>query len=304
MPHPGEITSARGGTHSLQSQLNNMGTDERIPTYAESSATQIQPSLLPQHPPQPSNTRVAPSLDAVEDAPPDYTALDANQTTFMIYGTFIHTPAGPAYQLSSFLDIRGSPFRIRRLRPKEVTQVGVTPLSFDKTYTLYEIHDLPLVDSEYHVKGKRASTMPGVLELKFKLGKWRVVHVPRSGMKGKEILSMKKVGGFGLRTTLNRKHEAEASEWKDAQGRVMATEVLKKLDDGGVVPVIELCKDLDQTMRELLLTVWAARLWVAFGKEKTHALGGRLSNGGWVKLSGAAVLGAGWLGVGGVVAAT
>lgn len=223
----------------------------------------------------------------------------------MIYGTFIHSPAGPSYHLSSSLDVRGNPFRIRRLRPREIALVGTQPIAFDKTYTLYEIHDPPLVDHEYHLFGKRKGCLPGRVELKFGLKTWHVKHYPTPTSKSREILTSKRVGSFG-RTTLNRKREEEASEWKDGKGRVVATELLRKIEGdvgGGVVPVIELSKDLDQTWRELVLSLWAARLWVAFGKEKSHLLGGRV-NGQWVKLSGAAVLGAGAGLLGGAVVAT
>ncbi|KAF2251666.1 hypothetical protein BU26DRAFT_402252, partial [Trematosphaeria pertusa] len=201
------------------------------------------------------------------DSPPAYAVLDAAQTTFSIHGTFIHTPSGPAYQLSSPLDQRGPYFRIRRLRAKEVPQVGRTPIAFDKSYVLYEVNDPPLLDNEVHMRGKRRACVPGVVEMKHVLHKWRVAHVPRPGAKSREILSCKKkVGGaFSGKTKGNRKSEIEAREWKDSGGRVVATERLRIGDDGAVVPTVELSPELDQTWRELLISLWATRLWVAFG---------------------------------------
>jgi hypothetical protein len=230
----------------------------------------------------------------------------------MIHGTFIHTPAGPAYHLSSSLDTRGSPFRIRRLSPREVALVGTSPIAFQKADTLYEIFDPPLLENEVQVRGKRASCLPGVLELKFRITGWKVrqklsSHGAGGNDKGREIMTSKRLSTLG-RTTLNRRREEEtSSQWKDPQNknRILATEYLKPLPadhGGGVVPVIELSEELDQTWREAVLSVWVARLWWAFGKEKSAVLGGRL-DGRWVKLSGAAVLGGGWTGVG-VVAAT
>lgn len=222
------------------------------PTYTEATA----------------NTPIAlnPDNSLPDDLPPDYALLDASQTTFSIHGTFIHNASGPAFQLSSPLDQRGA-FRIRRLRPREVQQANRTPLAFDKSYVLYEAVDPPLL-GEYHVLGKRRQCLPGVLELKFRLRKWRVTHVPRPGAKGREILTCKPVGALGS-TKLHRKREGEASSWKDAQGRVVATEMLKCDEAGNVVPTVELNPDLDQTWRELLIMMWATRLWVAFGVEKT-----------------------------------
>ncbi|KAF2677405.1 hypothetical protein K458DRAFT_423896 [Lentithecium fluviatile CBS 122367] len=253
---------------------------EPIPTYNE--ATTTTPVPPPSIPPQPTPT----------DAPPAYAVLDTTQTTFTIYNTFIHNASGPAYQLSSPLDQRGVYFRIRRLRAKEVHQASTTPLAFDKSYILYEANDPPLLDNEYHIIGKRRQCLPGVLELKFRLHKWRVVHVPRPGAKGREILACKKVGAFGS-TKLNRKRELDASQWKDSQGRVFATEALKVDRDGGIVPTVELSPDLDQTWRELMLTLWATRLWVAFGVERTAMEGGRYGGVRFAKFAGSAAVGGG-----------
>lgn len=245
---------------------------EQIPTYAEASA--LQPPLPP------PAAATLPQAPSEADEPPAYAVLDSTQTTFMIYGTFIHTPNGPCYQLSSPLDQRGPYFRVRRLGAREVAQVGVAPISFDRGATLYEINDPPLLDNEYHMQGKRRSCLPGVLEMKYRSarGRWEVRHVGRSGSgaKGVEVLTSKRVGvgRFGG-TKLNRKREMEVSEWKDAQGKVVATEVLKVEEgDGAVVPTIELSKELDQTWREVVLSLWAARLWVAFGVEKTAMIRG------------------------------
>lgn len=129
--------------------------------------------------------------------------------------------------------------------------------------------------------------------MKFRLHKWRVSHVSRPGAKPKEILSCKKVGAFGS-TKLNRKRDVEGSEWKDAQGRVVATEKLEVGPDGGVVPTVELSPDLDQTWRELVLTLWSTRLWIAFGVEKTAAMGnGRYGGMRFAKYSGSAAVGGG-----------
>lgn len=243
--------ASRGTPHEAASSML-----DPIPTYTEATASpHTTASTLPQLPPE-------------DDSPPDYAVLDASQTTFSIYGTFIHNASGPAFQLSSPFDQRGASLRIRRLRAREVHQVGSAPLAFDKSYVLYEAHDPPLLDNEYHVLGKRRHCLPGVLELKFRLRKWRVVHVPRPGAKGTQILTCKKVGAHGS-AKLRRRREMEASRWKDAQGRVVATETLGFDEAGNVVPTVELGPELDQTWRELLLMMWVTRLWAAFGVERT-----------------------------------
>ncbi|KAF2014637.1 hypothetical protein BU24DRAFT_423544 [Aaosphaeria arxii CBS 175.79] len=307
------------GPHNRRNE-HTSGDEERIPTYAESSA---QPAIHPEELRQIQQALAESALTASEPAPPPldtpqsatnhgpnttttttatpgaadeeiaglpgYSILDHTQTSFSIHGTFIHSPTGPVYQLSSPLDGRRTPFRIRRLRPKEITQMmspAAQPLHFDASNILYEVTAPPLLE-EYHIFGKRRSCFPGVLELKYSMNKWRVKHVPRIGAKPKEILASKRVGFSPFSSgRLDRKKEEESSEWKDAQGRVLATEVLRKLGDGGVVPSIELIPDLDQTWREVVLTVWAARLWVAFGKERTHVYGSRLEGGSFASMPG------------------
>lgn len=259
IPYDGPTSSPESGQTDT---LSNLPSDP-IPSYAE--ATTASPTL-----PNPQSILSPPPIDD----PLAYALLDSSQTTFFIYGTFIHTAAGPAYQLSTPLDQRGSYFRIRRLRAREVQQVGSKPIAFDKSYILYEAVDLPLLDNEYHIQGKRRTCLPGVLEMKFRLHKWRVTHIPRPGAKGQEILSCKKVGAFGS-TKLNRRRDLEGSEWKDNRGKVLAKEKLQNAEDGSVVPTVELSQDLDQTWRELLLTLWTTRLWIAFGDEKTAIIGGR-----------------------------
>ncbi|KAF2114106.1 hypothetical protein BDV96DRAFT_462434, partial [Lophiotrema nucula] len=229
---------------AMEQEQEQEQEQEAIPTYAEAS----QP---------------APPLPTAADEPPAYTFLDSSQTTFSIRGTFIHTVSGPCYQLSSPLDQRGPDFRIRRLRAKEVSQIGVTPVAFASTSVLYEVNVPPLLVNEFHIRGFTRTCLPGMLEMKWRLGKWHVSQVARYGAKGKEILSLK-VGGWGSAKLARRKEEGR-SEWKDAGGRVLATEKLQSLEDGSVLPVVELGEGLDQTWRELLITLWATRLWIAFG---------------------------------------
>ncbi|PSN72153.1 hypothetical protein BS50DRAFT_569695 [Corynespora cassiicola Philippines] len=259
---------------------------EPIPSYTEAgnlTAPQPPDAGVPLRQPSPAPSTGGP------DEPPAYALIDENQTSFMILGTFIHTPAGPAYQLSSPLDQRTPAFCIRRLRAREVSQVGAAPIAFDKSYMMYETTDPPLLGHQYHMFGKRRTCFGGVIEMKFGMSKWHIRHVPRPGAKPVEILTCKKVGAFGS-VKLDRKKEVESSQWKDSKGRVVATEVLKDVEDGqgSVVPTLELSKDLDQTWRELLLSLWASRLWIAFGQEKTAAMGGRYGRVKFAKYSSSA----------------
>jgi hypothetical protein len=254
-PGPSEATKAQ-----------SLSVEEPIPTYTEATTTSTSsPSFAP---PPPVTPQPAPA-----DEPPAYAFLDEAQTSFSIHGTFIHNASGPVYQLSSPLDARGTYFRLRRLRAKEAQQAGSTPIAFDKSYILYEASDYPLLYHEYHIIGKRRQCLPGVLEFVLKRNKWRVTHIPRPGMKGKEILTCKKGGALGS-SRINWKKEAEASQWKDERGRVVATEMLKEGEGGQWVPTVELSEDLDQTWREMVIMMWATRLWVAFGTERSALEGG------------------------------
>lgn len=228
-----------------------------IPSYE--AATNTAPLVV-----QPAVTltqNVAPA-----DELPDYTVVDSNQTTFMIYGTFIYNPNGPAYHLSSLLDARISKLRIRRLRAEDIAliEAGRTRnVAFDNTTTLYEAHDPPFLENEFYIESKTAGGWSGTLQLRFNFRRWHVRQVMQNGVTPQPMLTCGKSGGL-IRRLSERRNEMEPSEWKDVQGRVLATEVLR-LEDGKMLPTIELSKDLSEMWRELLLTLWVSRLWAGFG---------------------------------------
>jgi hypothetical protein len=215
----------------------------------------------------------SPVISAIvpEDVPtvdelPDYTPIDENQTTFMIYGTFIHTPNGPAYHLSSLLDARIAKLRMRRLRAEDIAliEAGRTRnVSFDTSTTLYEAHDPPFLQNEYYIQSKTNGGWPGALQLRFGFRRWHVRQVMEQGITPQAFLTCGKVGALKKRI-LERRNEMEPSVWKDNQGRIFATEVLK-LEDGKMLPTIELSKELNQMWRELMLALWVSRLWAGFG---------------------------------------
>jgi hypothetical protein len=220
-------------------------------TEAPTAETDPVPTIVPASPPP--------------ELPPAYNTVDEKATTFTIYGTYIHTPNAPAYQLSSLLDARINKLRIRRLKAEEITflQSGAPTVAFDSRSVLYEAHDPPFLINEYYVQGKSGSTLPGTLQLRFGLRRWHVVHMPTQGSRPNEIMTCGKPGGF-TKSLKQRKNELEPSQWKDSEGHIVATEVLK-MGPGGKMPTIELRHDLDQTCRELILALWVTRLWAAFG---------------------------------------
>jgi hypothetical protein len=226
-----------------------------IPSYEV--ATAVAPSLLPS---------IASEDVSLVDELPDYTPVDQNQTTFMIYGTFIHTPNGPAYHLSSLLDARIAKLRIRRLRAEDIALIEAgraRNVSFDESTVLYEAHDPPFLQNEYYIQSKTNNGWPGALQLRFGFRHWHIRQVMQQGITPQAFLTCGKVGALKKRI-LERKNEMEPSVWKDTQGRVIATEVLK-LEGGKMMPTIELSKELNQMWRELMLALWVSRLWAGFG---------------------------------------
>jgi hypothetical protein len=242
---------------------------DNIPT-----PTHTTPAPDPPIPSYDVATNVAPPVNApavsqdlgIVDELPDYTPVDSNQTTFMIYGTFIHTPNGPAYHLSSLLDAHISKLRIRRLKAEDIALIEAGRLrnvSFDNATTLYEAHDPPFLENEYYIQSKAVGAWPGTLQLRFGFRHWHIRQVMQQGVVPAAMLTCGKVGGL-KKKIVERRNEMEPSEWKDMQGRVLATEVLR-LEGGKMLPTIELSKELDQTWRELMLALWVSRLWAGFG---------------------------------------
>lgn len=251
-----ESTSAPATAPEPLAASNTSATpNPPIPSYE--IATGLAPPAVPATTPQ--NT---PSGDEL----PDYTPVDENQTTFMIYGTFIHSPNGPAYQLSSLLDARIAKLRIRRLKAEDIALIEAgrsRNVAFDTSSILYEAHDPPFLQNEYYITGKTNDGWQGSLQMRFGFRHWHVRQVMEQGITPQDMLTCGKEGALKKRI-LQRKNELEPSVWKDTKGTVLATEVLK-LEDGKMLPTIELTKDLTQMWRELLLALWVSRLWAGFG---------------------------------------
>lgn len=250
--------SARGpapAQEPVATSDSNPTPNPPIPSYE--TATGVAPPVLPTAPPQ-----NGPSGDEL----PDYTPVDENQTTFMIYGTFIYSPNGPAYQLSSLLDARIAKLRIRRLRAEDIAMIEAgrsRNVAFDSASVLYEAHDPPFLQNEYYIQSKTSNGWQGGLQMRFGFRHWHIRQVMQQGVTPQDMLTCGKEGALKKRI-LQRKNELEPSVWKDTKGVVLATEVLR-LEDGRMLPTIELTKDLTQMWRELLLALWVSRLWAGFG---------------------------------------
>lgn len=250
--------SARAPVPAQGAMVTNDSTPTSIPPIPSyEAAIGLAPPVVP-----PVISQVAPLVEEL----PDYTPVDANQTTFMIYGTFIYTPNGPAYHLSSLLDAHIAKLRIRRLRAEDISLIEAgrsRNVSFDFASTLYEAHDPPFLQNEYYIQSKTNSGWPGALQLRFGFRRWHIRQVMQQGVTPQAFLACGKVGSLKKMIT-ERRNELEPSVWKDTQGHVLATEVLK-LESGKMLPTIELSKDLDKMWRELMLALWVSRLWAGFG---------------------------------------
>jgi hypothetical protein len=232
--------------------------DAPIPSYEEAANLPLPPGPPPQ--------QILSSAGPAADELPSYTELDANQTSFMLYSTFIHTPTSAAYQLSSALDSANSPLHIRRLRAEEIPLAHNVPIPFDKARTLYDVADPPWRANEYYLRGQRSHCFNGTLQLRFGYRTWHVSHDIGPESRPREMMTCRKVSaGFGRgKQRVKRGNFEEPFEWKDLQGRLLATEGLQRMTDGGIVPAIELAEGLDQMWRELMISLWISRLWASF----------------------------------------
>lgn len=275
-----------GTTHRPQAQQRTAlpeAEDAPIPTYAEASGYAPPPGPPPTAtsntalngpppaPPPALPSRVEDAPPPVDDELPGYDTIDPKNTEFLLYSTFIHTQNGPAYQLSSPLDSFNSPLRIRRLRAAEIPLAHELPIPFDRSQTLYEVSDPPFRENEYYMVGKKPHCFSGGLQMTFGWKTWHIRHIPGPNSAPKEILTCKKIGaGSGLfgkgkskNGVVERDGLTEPFEWRDTNGRLLATEGLQLLP-GGVVPTVRLSEDLDSMWRELMISFWVARLWATF----------------------------------------
>lgn len=284
-PYEGTTHRPRAGQRTSLPEAE----DAPIPTYAEASGYAPPPGPPPSGPPPsatstttstvlpPASTPTAPPQVQVASPPaddelPGYDTIDPKNTEFLLYSTFIHTPNGPAYQLSSPLDSFNSPLRIRRLRAPEILLAHELPVHFDRLQTLYEVADPPFRENEYYMISRKPHCYGGTFHISFGWKTWHIRHVASSNAAPKEIMTCRKVnaGGGGLfgkgkskAGAVERDGLSEPFEWKDMTGRLLATEGLQLLP-GGVVPTVRLSEHLDSMWRELMISLWAARLWATF----------------------------------------
>lgn len=267
--------------------------DAPIPTYAEASGYAPPPGpppnfntggVAPSSGPEPSSISAVPSGPPPTGAPhgevasppaadelPGYDTIDPKNTEFLLYSTYVHTPTGPVYQLSSPLDSFNSPLRIRRLRASELQLAHEVPLPFDLNQTIYEISDPPFRENEYYMIGKKPHCYGGTLQITFGWKTWHIRHIAGPHSVAREIMTCRKVsaggGLFGKSKSksgvVERDGLTEPFEWKDTAGRLLATEGLQ-LMPSGIVPTIRLSEDLDSMWRELMISFWMARLWATF----------------------------------------
>lgn len=269
-----------GTTHRPAAQQRTSlpeAEDAPIPTYAEASGYAPPPGPPPAaEPAAPATIPAVPPHIAVASPPaadelPGYDTIDPKNTEFLLYSTFIHTPNGPAYQLSSPLDSFTSPLRLRRLRAAEIPLAHEIPIAFDRAQTLYEITDPPFRDNEIYMVGKKPHCHGGALQISFGWKTWHIRHIAGPNSAPNEILTCRKVtaGGGLFGKGKNRAGAVEKDgltepfEWRDGEGRVMAVEGLQ-LMSAGVVPTVRLSEGLDSMWRELMVAFWVARLWATF----------------------------------------
>jgi hypothetical protein len=220
-----------------------------------------------------------PVQDHIDAPPPSYSAFDESLCCFALRAPLIYTLASgsirPRYQLSQEHSRSGIQYRlrIRRLLPTESRRLSIpTPgrpckIDFDEDTTLYLIENLGAFSvfkgQRIEIRGRKAKTLPGHITLNEEDGKWEFWHLTRNpagdSLKKENERKMQK---YGYRSddewNKNLLFRADACprdgkvDWRDADGKTIATEIDGKFD---------IATHVDQKTKDALVTCFVARRW-------------------------------------------
>lgn len=224
---------------------------------------------------EPSVPALSPQLSPDAELPPAYTAHNENVAAFSLEFPFIYatSPAViPRYQLFAEYSRTGKPqkLQIRRLLINEsrkmssasrrLSTVSATSakskasesLEYDEDTTLYVIQN-------EMIRGRRARTLPGHVQIDRGFGKclfWHMTRNEEGDALRKE--NEKKIQKYGYHSKdewhKNFLYEVQKSKWRDKDGTVVANEDSDSL---------EIVKWLDVSERDMLVTCWASTRWYA-----------------------------------------
>lgn len=209
------------------------------PSYAETTAE----SESNKRPPSYGETTAKPNQRNVEQE----SRLTAAVTNVVLDNTLIRSDALPAtghYQLTHPLDCGFSAIGISRLVPR-------TTLGTHERH-IYDFSK-PIFSSHVEIVGKRRSALTGTVILTTFRGLmrtgWEVLHETKDGKKPL----------FKVRPTRRPERQSEL-QWEDARGSLVAVEK-QPHSSADSRPRFHIVAPLDETMTDILVTAWCARIW-------------------------------------------
>lgn len=248
----------------------------------------------------------------VEEAPPDYTPLDDNVSTYTLSAPLIATGTSIRYQLKLERTAKGKPLRIciRRLMPTEsrrlsrsssVGSIGSSStlsrvssaVEYDSDATMYTITRLAVLgvgavmgmsagEAPVEIKGWRASTLPGTIHMTMQgrrcLFHHRVRNPANDMLLEENRRKMEKYGYHGEKEWTRTLLFSATRGGQDENGRKLQAEWRDAEDkmlarEGEEIFSFE--KVLEPKFRDVLVTCWIARSWHAGTlKWESEGLGG------------------------------
>lgn len=183
------------------------------------------------------------------------TQLILSTEEFTLYGRLIDNVTGITYRISSLLDESTSTLCLERACVDLKQMQGVTDESkIQSDLTIYKMYS---ISDKIYIQARSIDSLPGIAQLSYGSRRWHVKHTLNS-------LTCEK-SEFVAQLT-DWQNELRPNVWKNENGAIVATEVLKIDSAGKRRSILWLNKDLDLISREFLLAVWMSRLWAVFQK--------------------------------------
>ncbi|KAF2843758.1 hypothetical protein M501DRAFT_1013094 [Patellaria atrata CBS 101060] len=187
-----------------------------------------------------------------QSPPPDYNPLQRNVSNFVIDTVFIRAALKSSevrYHLSSTVHTDISELRIRRLSSTESRSIATTSqlVSFLSSDTLYTITRPPFEPSIMIIKGSRKSTLPGTIQMRHRLRKWKV--------------EQEHCGKIFQLFQLSERTRSRSLQWKGEDGTLLADDVWENEGTPVERPMLKLSQSIKLSTQELLITCWIARIW-------------------------------------------
>ena len=184
-------------------------------------------------------------------------SAQASQPTSVVFNlilddTLIRSAAQPdtgVYQLTHPLDCGFSTIGISRLALRASRQ-GTTPRTYEKH--LYDFRN-PVFSSDVEIMGRRRGALQGTITFKPYQGLMRTGWEALQGTKdGKKLI-------FRTRPTRRPARKTEL-QWEDGRGSLVAVET-QMHSTPDCRPRLHVVAPLDETMADVLVTAWCARIW-------------------------------------------